>query len=1471
MANWYAQPGFVSGEMAPSLYGRTDLARYKQGASVMRNAFVNYKGGILSRPGSKFVGMCKQAAPNAGGTPTSFAPRDIKFQFNINQGFDLEFGDQYMRVVSDGAYVTEASKNISAISQSNPSLITITAHGYNDNDWIFIDGTGTPLDSLTWIVQNAAANTFNLTDLFSDVVNSTNYPSYVSGGTSARIYTAISPYAAVDLPYLKFTQSSNTMSLTCWNQVTFTEYPPYELLRVADNNWTFTQETFSSPIEAPIGITVTPTSSTTTDTWYSYVVTAVDSAGNESVASASADIQNNDISINAGSNIIDWQTVPNATSYNVYAAVPVYQTGADPGFIGASYGYIGSAFGTSFTDTNITADFTTTPPIHNDPFAPGAILQVLPTSGGSGLSQATLEYEINTTTGTGFDGDPIVNSNGNFVGFLIYNSGQDYAQTDTITLITGGVAATGTYTFTSNPSNGQTIILNGITWTFVTTPTTKMQTKIGISVAATLAQLVSDLFTSGNSSITSASYTLSTDVLDITYNELGIVGNSYTLASGTYGGAVSAATLTGGTNGTPTGATAALTIGPLTGQQPGLVAYYQQRRTYGSTQNNPDTYFMSQSGAYQNFDASIPAVDSDSIIGTPWAQQVNGIQAFLVSPTGLLAFCGNGAWLINGGAATAITPADQSAQSQAYNGISPFVPPIAINYHILYVQSKGSIIRDLAFNIFVNVYTGEDITLISNHLFFGFTIPQMAYAEEPFKVVWAVRNDGVMLSLTYLAEQDIKAFARHDTNGLYVGVCTVTEPPVDAVYLVVQRYVNGIWLYYKERFDNRSWVLAEDCFCVDAGLSYPMNFPDATLMPAAANGTNNITSANVVEGGGNYTNPIVEAVDSTGSGSGAIFLASLENDTGVITLADSAGTNPVLSPDGTKLYIGYYDGANGAVAIISTSTNAIIHIIATGNGAALEAIAITPDGSKLYIPDENANVLCIDTASSSVTTITSGTFNQPIGIGITPDGTKAYVVNAGSNSLSVISIPANTVSATTINLGIEPLQNIVITPDGTKAYVPGQNGSTSFGEVACVTLSDNSIILISCGGFSSLPDFSAITPDGTKIYVPLAGTNSVAVLSVLTNQVAQIIAAGSSPNAAFINSAGTLVYVTNGGDNTITIIGVITGATNLITSAFTNLPSDPIISGSTLYASNESNPNIVTIGLDSLSIVAVTPTNGGNNYTPGETDIVVTDSTGSGAIVYPIITNYVTFTASSGVFDGTILGVPGQVIRVGNGQAVVVTNVSATQVAANVTIPITAVVNNDPSFTPIPAVSGTWSITTPTTTVSGLNHLIGLTVTGLADGGVIAPQMVGVLPNGAIGITLPSAASAINVGLPFIVQLQTLQLDFPDQAGSSQGRRKNISGVNVRFEQSRGIQVGTNQIVAATLPGMVNPTWIDMIDVKESNPDVPLGQSIPLVTGDYFLPVYNDWATEGRVAVQQLLPLPCNITAIFPKFEVGDK
>lgn len=833
------QASLNGGEIAPSLWGRTDLAKFKEGCSTTRNFFTDYRGGVKSRAGFAYVGTCKQQYPD-------LPPRDIPFQFNINQGYALEFGTEYMRVKSQGAYVSIVDEpdsvphNITGITQANPAVITIPGsggpgHGYVPGDWIYIyDVLGMlEFNGRTWIVNTVpTSTTLTVTDLYGNVIDSTAFPAYTSGGLSEEIFTLTTPYMAEDLPYIKYAQSADVMTLTCVNPITGTEYPPQTLTRLAQDNWTITPDTFGSTIQPPIGVVATAYSSTTPTTWYSYVITAVDQkSGEESNASHIANIQNNDISVYQGSNNISWTAVTNASSYNIYAAPPSYSLTTPANSV---FGYIGTSLGPSYTDNNTTPDYTVVPPVHFDPFATAPIIDVIITAGGSNYSQDTVSWSVSSSFGTGFDGYPVV-ANGAIVGFVITNQGSGYSPSDTISFTdSGGGVAIGNYLVTSNATDATNLVINGYTLTFASEGSYKKPQRevlIGGDIMTTLQSTANFLNSNPlqSAAVSQASYSYDATHLYITYKLSGTVGNAYTLGSAPSGWTASGATLTGGgVDGS--GATASLTIGPTTGTFPAVPAYYQQRRVYANSQNEPDTYWMSQSGLFSNMDTSIPVTDADSITGTPWSQQVNGIQFMVPMPGGLVVLTGKSAWQVNGGSQAAITPSNQTAIAQAYNGCNDIVQPLTINYDILYVQSKGSIARDLSYNFFTNIYTGTDLTVLSNHLFTFNTITQWCWCEEPFKLVWAVRDDGVLLCLTYLKEQEVYSWTRHDTNGMFLSVCSVTEPPVDALYVITQRFVEGDWRYYSERMNNRLWNTAEQSYCVDAGQSYPL----AQLTPGLA-------------------------------------------------------------------------------------------------------------------------------------------------------------------------------------------------------------------------------------------------------------------------------------------------------------------------------------------------------------------------------------------------------------------------------------------------------------------------------------------------------------------------------------------------------------------------------------------------------------------------------------------------------------
>ena len=131
-------------------------------------------------------------------------------------------------------------------------------------------------------------------------------------------------------------------------------------------------------------------------------------------------------------------------------------------------------------------------------------------------------------------------------------------------------------------------------------------------------------------------------------------------------------------------------------------------------ENAPDTFFASQPGLFTNFDVSIPVTDADAITSTVTAQTVDGIQWMLSMPLGLLTFTGAGVWQIGAPGSFAsspapITPTSQIAVPQSSIGCSSLVPPLKINWDVLYPEQANNNVLDLTYQIFFNIFAGTDI------------------------------------------------------------------------------------------------------------------------------------------------------------------------------------------------------------------------------------------------------------------------------------------------------------------------------------------------------------------------------------------------------------------------------------------------------------------------------------------------------------------------------------------------------------------------------------------------------------------------------------------------------------------------------------------------------------------------------------------------------------------------------------------
>lgn len=254
------------------------------------------------------------------------------------------------------------------------------------------------------------------------------------------------------------------------------------------------------------------------------------------------------------------------------------------------------------------------------------------------------------------------------------------------------------------------------------------------------------------------------------------------------------------------------------GNKPSTVTYFQQRQVFANTINEPQSVFTTQTNVFNSLRTSNPARADDAITFTVAADQVNEIR-HLISLDALLLLTSGSEFKVTEGQDQVLTPDTVGTRRQSANGAS-WVKPAVVNSTAIYVQEKGAKLRDFGYDYSVDKYTGNDLSLMSEHFFDGYTITDMTYAAEPYSILWCVRNDGVLLGLTYQREHQVYGWHQHDTQGTFESVATISEDGRDAVYVIVRRNINGVNKRYIERMESRSIKNAADSFCVDSGLSY---------------------------------------------------------------------------------------------------------------------------------------------------------------------------------------------------------------------------------------------------------------------------------------------------------------------------------------------------------------------------------------------------------------------------------------------------------------------------------------------------------------------------------------------------------------------------------------------------------------------------------------------------------------------------
>lgn len=689
----FIQPSFAKGEIGPALYGRVDTAAYAVALRKARNVTIHPHGGASNRLGLKFICPCKDH---------SNRPVMIDFQFKATDTYVIEMGNLYARFIRNDAQVLEATKTISAIADGSPNaVITATSHGYTDGDHVFIEGIvgSTELNGRWFIISSKTTHTFELTDPYdgSTVIAFADLTTYVSDGTSGKVYEITTPYAQADLDQLKWTQSADVLTIT------HSTYGVRELTRTDHNAWSIAEPTFAPGIADPTAVAVAVNGADNNVVW-KYKVTAVkDETFEESLAGVTAGLTTVNTELTNPAKV-------EITTHGLITGDEVEITGL-----------------TEHTELNDRRFFITK--VDADHFTLNG-----EDATGHGAAEAT--GGANTCFAT-----------------------HDVSGTE--------AAPTGT-----------TIPDNTITWAAVTG---------------------------------AAKYTI--------YRKEG--------GRGDYGFLAETTELTY-TDDTTDKTDTDLTVTPPTarnpfriaGEYPGAVGYYQQRRVFGGSVDEPDTSEYSQTGRQKNFSKSSPSQADDAITATLNARQVNQIRHY-VPGSDLMILTDGSEWRVNSGDNSGFA-ADTLKQEPQTSWGANHLPPIVVGQTILYMQENNIAVRSLGYQLNIDGYTGTDLTLLAPQIFASTTGISWSFARSPDPVTHIVRADGTVAVMTFDQEQEVVAWATWDTLGKFKWTTAMRPSSTevnDAAYFVVERVINGNTVLFIERVASRRFTDVRDAYFVDSGLT----------------------------------------------------------------------------------------------------------------------------------------------------------------------------------------------------------------------------------------------------------------------------------------------------------------------------------------------------------------------------------------------------------------------------------------------------------------------------------------------------------------------------------------------------------------------------------------------------------------------------------------------------------------------------
>ena len=227
-----------------------------------------------------------------------------------------------------------------------------------------------------------------------------------------------------------------------------------------------------------------------------------------------------------------------------------------------------------------------------------------------------------------------------------------------------------------------------------------------------------------------------------------------------------------------------------TAEQPSVVTHAQGRRWFGGSAENQATLYGSALEEFQRFDRQIRPQPTSAMRVTQLSSRREIVRAIIES-RGILVFT-NVAVRVLRGYSSSILLADEgvSAERVVPSGCGT-LEPLLVGDSVWFLDAEDVLPQAFAALIESggDTYQDLDVNAYWRHLFAGHTIVDWCWAQRPWRLVWVVRDDGVLLSCTFNRVHELTAWTRHELagGGLVKSIATIPEETEDAVYMAVLR------------------------------------------------------------------------------------------------------------------------------------------------------------------------------------------------------------------------------------------------------------------------------------------------------------------------------------------------------------------------------------------------------------------------------------------------------------------------------------------------------------------------------------------------------------------------------------------------------------------------------------------------------------------------------------------------------------